>query len=281
MAGRTKWTEEKIESLRKEGRGLGRGPDYRPWIEVQDFSSQGRCLRRPSQKTGRSVHHFMSDIESRLFAALEWQRDVIDIREQFPLFDRSFTQQVARELKVAHPYYPGTHVPVVMTVDFMVTRVVDGKEVQEAFDAKDAGALNDLNTLNKLEITREALCLMEVRHHLVLDTSIPRTRIDNIEWIQSASVRQNEKLPRENYFEELKANMEGSLRSYRGNLTLGEYCRQFEDGLGLPRGTGLRVAKLLMLDRTLVPDLSLRNIEKSLVKEMTLTASFGNLRAVA
>ncbi|WP_066262245.1 heteromeric transposase endonuclease subunit TnsA [Hydrogenophaga flava] len=223
----------------------------------------------------------MSDIESRLFVALEWQRDVSDIREQFPLFDRGFTQQVARELKVAHPYYPQTHVPVVMTVDFMVTKVVSGKEVMVAYDAKDEGALNDLNTLNKLEITREALALMGVQHHLVLDTSIPRKRIDNIEWIQLAAVREGEVLPRPNYFEDLKASMESDLLKYRGNLTLSEYCRQFEEGVGLPRGTGLRVAKLLMLDRTLVPDLNLREIEKSLVKEMTITARFGNLRAVA
>jgi hypothetical protein len=35
--------EEKIDRLLAEGRGRGEGADWKPWIEVFDFSSMGSC----------------------------------------------------------------------------------------------------------------------------------------------------------------------------------------------------------------------------------------------
>jgi hypothetical protein len=57
------------------------------------------------------------------------------IREQFPL-PRDKTLEVAMQLGERHPYYPGTHVPAVMTVDFMVTKRINGTDVTEAFNVK-------------------------------------------------------------------------------------------------------------------------------------------------
>ena len=54
-----------------------------------------------------------------------------DIREQYPL-DREITQTIAQELKIRHPHYPGTHVPTVMTVDFLLTVVQNGEELSRA-----------------------------------------------------------------------------------------------------------------------------------------------------
>ncbi len=79
-----KWSEEKIERLEREGRGKGAGADYRPWIQVSDFSSLGKSRRVFSRKTGR-VHHLLSDIEWHMFLLLEFSPRVLDIREQFPL----------------------------------------------------------------------------------------------------------------------------------------------------------------------------------------------------
>ena len=81
-------TEKKIIKYINEGRGQGLGKDYIPWIKIQHFPSNGRVSRIKSWKTGR-VHHFLSDLETKYFYYLEWQDDVIDIREQFPLIDRS------------------------------------------------------------------------------------------------------------------------------------------------------------------------------------------------
>ena len=56
------WTQAKYERYVKEGRGKGRGKDYKPWITIQDFSYVGRASRSPEWKSDR-IHHFMSNWE--------------------------------------------------------------------------------------------------------------------------------------------------------------------------------------------------------------------------
>lgn len=114
--GPRKMTEDVIKRWRAEGRGTGEKQTYKPWLEVFDFSSEGLVNRVYSEKLGRTVH-LMSEVESKIFYGLEWQRSIIDIREQFPL-DRDLTLEIASHLGIKHPYYPGTRVPTVMTVDF-------------------------------------------------------------------------------------------------------------------------------------------------------------------
>lgn len=72
------WTEEKLDRYMKEGRGQGSGRDYKPWIKVSDFSSDGRVSRILGWKTNRE-HHFMSDGETRLFYLFEWSNRIVDI----------------------------------------------------------------------------------------------------------------------------------------------------------------------------------------------------------
>jgi hypothetical protein len=119
MGRQSTWSENKIAEWQKDGYGQGEGSNYKPWLNVQDFSSLGRSRRAWSHKTGR-VHQLFSDVEFRIFLALEWSLDVIDIKEQYPL-DRALSQDVARSMRVKHPCYPSTTIPTVMTVDFLVT----------------------------------------------------------------------------------------------------------------------------------------------------------------
>lgn len=45
------WTQAKFERYVKEGRGKGRGKDYKPWITIRDFPSVGRASRSPGWKS--------------------------------------------------------------------------------------------------------------------------------------------------------------------------------------------------------------------------------------
>lgn len=109
MAGRTKWTEAKIQEFKEAKRGEGHGKNYIPWLNRLNFSSSGRCRSTGiSPKTGR-IHEFFSDVEYHFFLCLERDKSVLDIREQFPL-DRELTQEVARMLSITHPTYPVTQV---------------------------------------------------------------------------------------------------------------------------------------------------------------------------
>lgn len=62
--------EKKIARFKKEGRGTGRGKDYKPWLKIQDVSSLGRSTRVFCFKTGRE-HHCLSDLETGLFFLLD------------------------------------------------------------------------------------------------------------------------------------------------------------------------------------------------------------------
>lgn len=68
---RIKYTKDKIDQLICEGRGQGEGKDYLPWLQVGDFSSQGRSHRISGIKTNR-IHHFFSDLEQQYYYILMW-----------------------------------------------------------------------------------------------------------------------------------------------------------------------------------------------------------------
>jgi len=73
-----------VEKRIKAGFGQGQGPEYKPWLTVQSFSSRGYATRVRGRKTGRE-HHVMSNLELDFFHVLEWSLRVLDIREQYAL----------------------------------------------------------------------------------------------------------------------------------------------------------------------------------------------------
>ena len=83
---KTDWDENKLNKWIQEGRGQGEGKEYKPWLTVQDFPSKGRVSRIFGWKTKRT-HHFFTDTETRYFYLCEWEDDVLDIREHYPLFN--------------------------------------------------------------------------------------------------------------------------------------------------------------------------------------------------
>lgn len=125
--------EKKVQRYIAEGRGTGSGADYKPWLQYQDLSSIGRSHRIYGIKTKR-VHHLFSDGEWKCFLTLQFDPKVSDIREQFPL-DRLATWRCAQELGIKHPVTTdGT--PYVMTIDFMVTRRVGDRFVNQPLTFK-------------------------------------------------------------------------------------------------------------------------------------------------
>lgn len=278
MAGRIKWTEKKIAEMVKSGCGRGVGAEYVPWIHVRDFSSRGTSRRAPSQKTGRK-HQLLSDVEFDLFLLLEWSREFSDVREQYPL-DRDLTQDVARTLGIKHPCYPNTHVPAVMTVDFLCTRATTGEDEFVAFNAKRKEEAEDEDSLVKLEIQRASLELLGIPHHLVYHNDLPAQKVRNVEKIRDSMVKEGEVEPRPGYWASMSIWMSQMFSGAKSDLTLVEFCSQFDSANGAHPGTGLRAARLLMLERILVPDLSLPNLEEAPLSTFSLTGSPGQLRAM-
>lgn len=274
----TKWTEKKIERMEAEGRGEGHHKDYQPWIEVADISSLGRSRRIWSPTTER-VHHLLSDVEYRLFVALEWQRNFIDIREQYPL-DRSLTQDIARSLGIRHPYYPGTQVPTVMTVDFLITCVRGDEKSLIAFNAKTADEAEDARSMEKLEIQREYFEQMGIDHHIVFDCDIPPSNVANIGDIREAPLRPDEQEPRPGYFDEMCQRMLADMPAASRQMSLAKYCASFDERYGCMSGVGIRAARILMFQRRLVPDLSSPSLNDEPLSRFVVLNIPANARAI-
>lgn len=255
------WTENKIARLVKEGRGAGTGSAYKPWLQAPEVPSLGAATRFYSTKVGRTVH-CLSNNELRFALLQDWEEAVVDIREQFPI-PRAVTREVAADLAIKHPIYPGTRVETVMTVDFLVTLQRGGQEVLQAYDVKCSDDLQDMRKVEKLEIMRCALESKGVPHVIVCDTAIPRIAADNVQWIQSGAVSPGEVEPAPGFFDDFSARMSLDLRLASGEMRLNDYCADFDGRFSLRPGTGLRLARILMARRELQTDLSQPKLEEA------------------
>lgn len=179
-----KWTPDKIEKLIQQGYGQGEGKDYKPWIQIGDFSSKGRGSRIPGHKTGR-VHHFLSDLESNYYHNVVWPDPVIDVREQYPLLPISETEEIAEELGIAHPKAPGSGISIPMTTDFLITvRNQNGTHLEARF-VKYSKDLTNPRVQEKLTIEK---CYWERRgvpFKIVTENNIHMEKVKSIRRILS------------------------------------------------------------------------------------------------
>lgn len=254
MARYVTWSEERITQFENEGRGKGSGPTYVPWVQVSDFSSLGNSRRVFSPMTNR-VHHLMSDVEWQLFLLLEYSRDIIDIREQYPI-KRLQTQGIAAELGIPHPNYPSTQVPCVMTCDFLVVRLANGTKRLEMYDCKRTDDAEDIRSIEKLEITRAYADGCGIPHHLIFSSMLPKAKVRNLEWIRSANVTPEEHDEYQAYYDQHQERILYDLANHKRMGSLAQYCEQYDSRTGAAPGTGLRVARQLILNHRLVTDLN-------------------------
>ncbi|WP_321954126.1 TnsA endonuclease N-terminal domain-containing protein [Paraburkholderia bannensis] len=252
--GPRKWTEEIVEQRITEGRGSWLEEPYQPWIEVFDFSSRGKVNRIYSPKLRRTIH-LMSDVETNVFLGLEWQERNSGIYEQIRL-DRDLTVEIARNLGIKHPCYPRTSVPEVITADFLVTRGDDASVPLEAYDCKMTSDAEEPRTIEKLSITQRYFSGMNIPYHLIFDTEIPLQKIRNIRWIRDGVIKPGEDESYVTLLRDRVLRMAYELKVSTRDDSLSDYCSSFEVRHGLNKGDGLRIARILMYERTLLCDLN-------------------------
>lgn len=170
--------EKKIASRLAKGAGLGSGRAYKPYLTVRDVNSLGRYNRSPSVTVGR-VHQLLSDLEYHVLLMLDWDSQVIDIREQFPV-PLEESQAIAREMGIAHLSYQG--VDEILTTDFLVDLNFQGKIVRRAISAKYVKDLSEPRVLEKLELERRYWVSKGIQFNLVTELEIPQTLQKNVKW---------------------------------------------------------------------------------------------------
>lgn len=179
-------TQKKIDKRINAGDGQGVREDYVPWIKVRAIASKGNSHMVPGVRVQRT-HHLLSNAEYHYHVILEYDRSIIDIREQFPLFPQSETHAIATSLNFRPPLYPGTDVPLVMTTDFLVTKLDEnGTERLVARSMKYAKEIQDARQevqdriLENLDIERLYWERRGIEWKLVLYENLSQNHIRNL-----------------------------------------------------------------------------------------------------
>lgn len=109
-----------------------------------------------------------------------------DIREQYPLLPLEETLDIAKQCSFDHPGVPNKDdpkalEPIVMTTDFLITLMIDGKRVERARTVKYADDLQSPRVLQKLEIERRYWEARGISWGIVTEHEIPSVLADNVE----------------------------------------------------------------------------------------------------
>lgn len=232
----------------KEKRGKGEGSEYTPYFEVHEVPSAGRSLRVKGCKTGR-IHHLLSDLESNFFFALEWNPNITDIREQFPL-DFQLTLKIARELNTIHPRNTRTKEIHIMTTDF----VVNFDNVIVAYACKYKKDLDNKRTLQKLEIERLYWERQGIKFEIITEEDIPMVLVKNVRSIHHARdiawlehlLSTEDRYYIENYFKNL-------LQRNKSPLSI---ANQIDKNYNLPVGSAMFLFRHFIANRIINIDMS-------------------------
>jgi TnsA endonuclease N terminal/TnsA endonuclease C terminal len=244
-------TEKRIQRMEKLGRGQGEGEEYKPWIYIQDFPSQGLATRGKGWKTNR-IHQFLSKLERDYFYVLEWDPFVVDIREQFPLA-REDTLYIAENKGLKHPTDPTSSVPIVMTTDFLIT--VDSSSGMKHFarTIKPSKELENVRTIEKFEIERSYWLEHGVDWGIVTEKEIPKNLLVNVEWLHSSyfEIKDLSSSVLETYIQQMKT----LIKKAKAKTSIVEVTVKFDQTYQLEDGTGLEILKHLIAHKELAVDI--------------------------
>lgn len=164
-----------------EKRGTGMGSEYTPWIKIHEFGSKGRAHRIIGWKTNR-IHHFMSDLEVYYFLLKQWEDNVIDIREQYPLLPLEATLLISNSYGITHPPKNKTldSEKTVMTTDFLITCQDGYSRKHYAVAIKPSKDLTNVRTKEKLLIEKEYWRREGVHWEIITENQINITKAKNL-----------------------------------------------------------------------------------------------------
>lgn len=249
MAGRKLKTFDDFRRSLKNKYGVGQGKSYKPWLRVQDVKSKGVRSQISGLKTERT-HHTLSSLETELFYLVEFADSVVDIREQFPLFPINLSIKISEALGVEHPVHPETKVPIIITTDFLLTRLINGVTVFEAISVKSEDESNDPRVLEKIEIERIWWELLGIKFSYYTGSELTKIQSGNINWA-THPIRSVEGI----VFTEAEMNVALSVLS-KGQHFIRDLCNLFISELDLQHEEALNMLRCLIAKKKIEVDLS-------------------------
>ena len=270
MAKRRRATTLKtIERKIKEGRGKGDFSNYKPWLTIHDVASHGVVTRIRGWKTGRLHHLFSEHYELAHFYQMEWEPNVVDIREQYPLLPLEKTLFIAEKLGIKHPRDPKTQHPIVMTTDMLLT-IKEGDDCR--FIAHTIKPISKLNkrVIEKFQIEKEFFKDLGIGWALITENEINYDLVKNVEWIHSARFIEDLNAPITfDLIMEVESVLYQELQ--KGDKPLAKVTLEMDIKLGLPKGTCIQIVRHLIancywevdITKRLQPALNPIKIEKT------------------
>jgi hypothetical protein len=254
------WTEQKIARYIKEGRGTGELSEYKPWLNVQDVSSEGNSPRSKGWKTER-IHELLSNLERSYYYYLEWANNVIDIREQFPL-NRIDTIEISSSLNIPHPIDSNTKTPIVMTTDFFITLLDNGEISYLARTIKPSDKFEDPRIIEKFDIEKAYWEKQGINFGFVTEAELDSVFAANIQYIHKNYYLDNEEdMWTCNLFLKFLIKSK-NLDKYSKLITIIE---QFEDQYNLEEGSGIFHFKHLIAKKRIAVDMHQKIIPGKLI----------------
>lgn len=237
------------------GFGQGEGISYKPWLRVSDVPSKGTCSIITGWKHGRE-HHLLSRNERNYFYCLEWQDDVLEIREQFPLLPLERTLEIAASLGFKHPTYKGK--PALMTTDFLL--IVCGGDRSRQYVARTVKPSRDLKKLRvqeKFEIERMYFAEKHIEWGVIVPELIPKAVWRNMHWLHEC--RDVRKLlpivP--NQVEEVQEWLSSVIGPCK-TISLKNIAASCNHALGFRPGTSLKIIRHLIANKKIDVDITER-----------------------
>lgn len=246
--------KEQIERKIKKGIGFGILEKYQPWIKTYSISSKGRVTRMKGWKTGR-LHHLLSDLERNYFLLLDWNDDVVDIREQYPLLPIDVTINIAETIGVKHTTDPKTKEINVMTTDFLITIKRDNKVFDIARTLKYVCDLNSYRTIEKFEVERRFWASKGIDWGIVTEKEVNTTMADNIR-----ELHQNYWLNTDPSFSQKNVDTFYEwfceIKNYNSELCIAIFLKEFDMKMGFMGGMGIQILKYLISHKKIKTDLN-------------------------
>lgn len=232
-----------IERRLAEGRGQGRGADYKPWLMIHDVASRGLATRIKSPLNGRT-YHLMSQLETDWLYAFHALPGLVDVREQYPLLELEETLEIAAQLGIAHPTDPTAQEPCVATTDFVLTLRDSLREFEMAIAIKPSADLASGRILEKLEIERVYWSARNINWRILTEKELPMAVVKNMRWLHP-----HLDLPESGEFTTdliLRIRMVMEPEVTDGTWSLVAIATECDDRLGLKPGSALCVARHLL-----------------------------------
>lgn len=203
-------THKKMCELIQQGRGMGHGRFYLPWLMLRrknpsPNSNQAVSWVPPLERTA----HYFSRGEYHTALLLLWL-GVKDLREQFPIWPIPHPHPLegtpgvppararwsrglltlAREAGIEHGFEFGTRLPYVATLDLLATAPLPRGNVLAIFSSKPIEEPNTdikLRTLERLELERRYSLDIGAKYFVSSSALIPLSIAGRLEWWLDAS----------------------------------------------------------------------------------------------